>query len=88
MARGWESKSVELQQSDIGIGPRRRSPATGSTPEQLAREREVDSLRSSVTRVTSDLTRATHPRHREQLKAALAFLEDKIHKLNEPEPAR
>ena len=82
MARGWESKSVELQLSASGIGPRYRSPVAGSTPEQLAKEREVDSLRSPVTRVTSDLTRATHPRHREQLQAALAFLEDKIHKLS------
>jgi hypothetical protein len=88
MARGWESKSVELQQSDLVIGRRRRSTGAQLTPEQLAREREVDGLRSSVTRVSADLARATHPRHRAQLQAALAFLEDKIHKLTEPGPAR
>jgi hypothetical protein len=88
MARGWESKSVELQQSDLVIGRLRRSPGAQLTPEQLAREREIDGLRSSVTRVAADLARATHPRHRAQLQAALAFLEDKIHKLTEPEPAR
>jgi hypothetical protein len=84
MARGWESKSVESQQSDLGGRHRHRPLAVSSTPEQLAREREIDGLRSSVTRVTADLSRATHPRHREQLKAALAFLEDKIVKLTEP----
>lgn len=88
MARGWESKSVELQQSDIGGSRRRRPSIASSTPEQLAREREMDGLRSSVVRVTADLGRATHPRHREQLQAALAFLEDKIRKLSRPEPAR
>lgn len=88
MARGWESKSVELQQSDLVTGRRRRSSAPPLTPDQLTREREIDGLRSSVTRVTADLSRATHPRHREQLEAALAFLEDKIHKLIQPEPAR
>jgi len=83
LARGWESKSVELQQSDsLGtpIPPRGPSPASD---EELARERELDGLRSSVVRVTADLARATHPRYREQLSQALAFLEEKIRKLTE-----
>jgi hypothetical protein len=84
MARGWESKSVELQQSDADNGGRHRPPADSLTPEQLAHEREIDGLRSSVTRVKADLDRSAHPRHREQLQAALSFLEDKIHKLTDP----
>lgn len=83
MARGWESKSVELQQSDSLGTPSPPRSASQLTAEELARERELDGLRSSATRVTADLARATHPRYREQLAQALAFLEDKIRKLTE-----
>jgi hypothetical protein len=42
MARGWESKSVEEQQSQASMAP------TGSrqrlTPEQMYRRRELDTL--------------------------------------------
>ena len=80
MARGWESKAVE-EQIDSAEGERAQRTATRATPEQIARERELDSVRLSRTRVLHDLDMATHPRHRESLEAALRFLEDKIGKL-------
>lgn len=84
MARGWESKSVELQQAEALANAAPSGDSPGKATEQLARERELDGLRSSVARVTGDLASASHPRYREQLLQALAFLEDKIRKLTEP----
>jgi hypothetical protein len=82
VARGWESKSVEEQQAEAELGrakPRREGPS----PEQAARVREREGLLSSKMRVESDIGRATHPRHREQLQEALQFLEAKISALDE-----
>lgn len=78
MARGWESKSVESQQTEpapaAGHSPRK-------SPEQLERERKRASLELSRRRVMHDLESATSDVHRAALENARAFLDDEIAKL-------
>jgi hypothetical protein len=77
MARGWESKSVESQQSEP-------DPAQGKrqlTAEQLERARKRDSLELSRARITRELESATSDVHRAALQNALAYLDAEIAKL-------
>lgn len=48
------------------------------TDEQIRIRSERESLELSRTRVLKDLEAATHPRRREQLRAALNYLEQKL----------
>jgi hypothetical protein len=77
MARGWESKSVEEQMEAAGAAPAKAS-GVRPTAEQMARQRERQSLELARTKVLRDLASATHDRHREMLEAALKHLEDRI----------
>jgi len=53
-------------------------PGARPTAEQLARQRERQSLELARTRVLRDLAAATHVRHREMLEAALKHLDEQI----------
>jgi hypothetical protein len=77
MSRGWESKSVESQMEDAASRRQavRQKPLTD---EQIRIRSERESLELSRTRVLKDLEAATHPRRREQLRAALNYLEQKL----------
>ncbi len=77
MARGWESKSVESQMEAAAAAPAKAS-GVRPTAEQLARQRERQSLELARTKVQRDLAAATHARHREMLEAALKHLDDQI----------
>lgn len=80
MARGWESKEIESQIE----AAENRTPEAAKlrlTPEQIARQREIDSLNLSRTRVVQDLEKSTNPRYREMLQRSLAFLDEKIEAL-------
>jgi hypothetical protein len=79
MARGWESKSVESQMDDAE--DRKKVQRVHLTPEQQIRQREIESLQLSRSRVMHDLEGVLHPRHRTSLEAALQFLDDKIRAL-------
>jgi hypothetical protein len=83
MSRGWESKSVESQMEDAASrrNAARRSPLTD---EQIRIRSERESLELSRTRVLKDLESASHPRRREQLRAALRYLDQKLAALNPP----
>jgi hypothetical protein len=76
MARGWESKSVESQME--ALGDRHIAAAPERSPEELARERERESLELSRTRVLQDLAAASNPKYRELLERSLSFLNDKL----------
>jgi len=80
MARGWESKSVEIQQelSDEARSNRMPPPASPDERERMLRKESLESTRQ---RVLADLERATHPRHRQQLYEGLAHLESEIARL-------
>ena len=76
MARGWESKSVESQIEAVAD---RHIPASPERcPEEVARERERESLELSRTRVHQDLAAANNPKYRELLERSLNFLNEKL----------
>jgi predicted DNA-binding protein (UPF0251 family) len=76
MARGWESKSVEAQQSEAHEKPKQSRPRL--TAEAAARVREREALRLSRQRVLQQLERAANPRHRLLLENELADLDQKL----------
>ena len=76
MARGWESKSVEAQQSEADEKPAHSRPRL--TAEAAARLRERESLRLSRQRVLQQLERAANPRLRLLLESELADLDQKL----------
>ena len=76
MARGWESKSVEAQQSEANEKPAQSRPRL--TPEDAARARERETLRLSRQRVLQQLERAENPRHRLLLQNELTDLDQKL----------
>jgi hypothetical protein len=78
MARGWESKAVEEQQSEA----RQESvPRAQMTPEQMEGRRKRDGLILSRKSVQSQLNSATNPAHRQMLERALADLDRQIAQL-------
>ena len=79
MARGWESKSIELQQSEASEKEPR--PVIRLTPEQKFREQQRLGLTLSRSRVTQQLQATQNPRHREMLQRALADLEQRLAEL-------
>jgi len=82
MARGWESKSVESQQESAAAV--RAVSRQADDPEARVRRQERGDLELSRTRVLRELAAAVHPRHREQLEAALRYLDSKIAATNRP----
>ena len=76
MARGWESKSVEEQQSEArekGTAPKYRL-----SPAQAARVRELEGIRLARKRVVQQITAVQDPRHLKILQESLAELDRKI----------
>jgi hypothetical protein len=81
MARGWESKSIELQQSE---GPEwETKPAARLTPAQIAEAREREGLLLSRRRILQQLQVAQNARHRQMLQDALADLNVRLAKLDD-----
>lgn len=77
MARGWESKSVESQQSDtFGHGARRKPSA-----DEIERKQKRESLELSRSRVSRELEAARSPVHRTALENALRFLDEELKKV-------
>lgn len=77
MARGWESKSVESQQSENEVGTNRRR-LTHEEQERVARR---ESLELSRGRVARELETARSDVHRTALDNALRFLDEELSKL-------
>lgn len=80
MARGWESKSVEAQQSEAS--EKSSTPRINLTPEAAARHREQETLRLSRQSVVHQLEKTTNPRHRKLLEETLADLDKKLNRFN------
>jgi hypothetical protein len=75
MARGFESKDVEYQQSE-SERPKTTAPSlTGEQREALERRR---SLELSLARAEADLGRATSSAHRRMLEQAIAALRARL----------
>jgi len=79
MARGWESKSVEEQQSEAKSEKER--PKIRLTPNELAKRRKKDGLLLSRNRVLQQMQSANSPAHRQMLELALADLDSQITRL-------
>ncbi|HZS95759.1 MAG TPA: hypothetical protein VFA40_03185 [Terriglobales bacterium] len=76
MARGWESKSVEEQQSEAAL---RQQPSSKKlSPLEAVRVRQMEGLRLSRQRVLQQLQNAHDPRLRQMLEKALADLDRQI----------
>jgi hypothetical protein len=80
MARGWESKSIELQQSETP--EREKKPRARQTPEQIAKARQREGLLLSRTRILQQIEVAQNPRHQQMLRDAMAELDERLAKLD------
>jgi hypothetical protein len=80
MARGFESKQVEEQQSAA-----QRESVDGQkqplTPEQQERKRQRDGLELVRAKIQNDLAASTNERHKAMLEMALKDVEGKLGKL-------
>jgi hypothetical protein len=79
MARGWESKSVEEQQSEANRG--KAETRVQLSAEEKAQQHSKNSLMLARRQVIEQLERAANPRHREMLERALSDLETQIARL-------
>ena len=78
MARGWESKSVELQQEDESLTT---EPKRDLTPEQKGLESRKQGLKLSRSRILEQIRSVENARYRKILEQALAELDDQIMRL-------
>jgi len=78
VARGWESKSIEEQQSAAQTQTETRKLLT---PEEVAEQRRRETLLLSRSHVQAQLQAAQNPRHREMLETALAELDARLARL-------
>ena len=76
MARGWESKSVEQQQSEMPERGQATRPRV--SPEQQERDRKRQGLLLSRTHLSRQLETVENTRHREMLAGAIAELDRKL----------
>jgi hypothetical protein len=78
MARGFESKSVESQQSEASYA---RSKPPRESAEDVERRQKRESLQLSRSRVARELEGAKSAVHRSALENALRFLDDELKKV-------
>ncbi|MGH9499717.1 MAG: hypothetical protein ACRD3L_11320 [Terriglobales bacterium] len=78
MARGWESKSVEEQQSQASAEPK---AGPRPTPAQVALQRQRQGLLLSRSRVLQQIEIVENARHRQMLEAALTDLDTQLARL-------
>jgi hypothetical protein len=79
MARGWESKSVEEQQSEFSK-PSSQDGKRATTKEEAARAQRVQALQLARANVRQQLERAQNERHKELLQRELEHLDREIAK--------
>jgi hypothetical protein len=75
MARGWESKSVEEQQSAASTKGESKQRLTA---QQAARKQQEEAIHLSRRRVLQQLQLVQNPRHRQMLESALSDLDAKL----------
>lgn len=77
MARGWESKSVELQ-VEAATEQENNSDPKRVTPEQMEHHRKKQNLLLSRRRVVHQLESCSNPLYQELLNRALADLDRQL----------
>jgi hypothetical protein len=80
MARGWESKSVEEQQSEATRPP---SGGDQQTPEQARLSAQIQTLELQRARVRQQLQQAENPRFIELLQRELEHLDAQLTSMRE-----
>lgn len=80
MARGWESKSVEAQQSEAAQEAAPRKPLLSA--EDRAKLKKQEGLLLQRRRVAEQLESASNASYRKMLEHALADLDGKLSALN------
>jgi hypothetical protein len=78
MARGWESKSIEEQQSAVSTQVESKQRLT---PQQAAQKQEREAIELSRRRVLEQLESVQNPRHRQMLEIALSELDARLARL-------
>jgi hypothetical protein len=78
MARGWESKSVEEQQSAANTQVESKQRLT---PQQAAQKRAREAIALSRRRVLQQLQEVQNSRHRQMLEIALSELDERLARL-------
>ena len=77
MARGWESKSVELQM-ETSQAERKETARKRMDPEVAAALRKKETLLLARTHLQQQMQVSQHPRHREMLQNGLTDLEKQL----------
>ena len=77
MARGWESKSVEMQMEERG----QAAPGPELSAAEIERKREVELLELSRKRLLHEIESAGNEAFRAMKKRALNFVESRIREL-------
>jgi len=82
MARGWESKAIEAQQSEASAvaEPARK---VNRTPEELRRQQKKADLKLSRSRIAEQLEAATNERYVEMLRLALTDVDRQLAELGD-----
>ena len=78
MARGWESKSVEVQQMETAQPGKEKQGNGRFSPDELELHRKKEGLLLTRARVLQDLQAARNPRYQQMLQQALAQLENEL----------
>ncbi len=82
MAKGWESKSVEEQQSlasQVAVTEEERERLSHDRVEKL---QQVQALQMNRARVVEQMAKTTNERYRGMLEKELEFLQKEIEKLS------
>ncbi len=82
MARGWESKSVEEQQSEFNKPTAKGDSA--ATAESRERESQIQTLRLKRARVVEQLRQSENARFIELMQQELAYLDAELSRLAQP----
>ena len=82
MAKGWESKSVEEQQSLAAQMPTSQDDRERLSRERAQKLRQLHSLEMNRARVVQQMEITTNDRYRGMLQQELDFLQREIGKMN------
>lgn len=81
MAKGWESKSVEEQQSLASQTPLTDEDRQKLSKERAEKMRKLQALNLSRARVVEQMERSTNDRYKQMLQTELSHLDSEIKKL-------
>ncbi len=80
MARGWESKAVE-DQMDEALRSQNEPASRVQSPEEIGRDRKIESLTLARSRFAEQLSRARSDAHRRMIQRSLRAVEEEIESL-------